>query len=169
MSRKNVTFTLTIALFTTLVMISYVSTAVALPSRSVTTVIPQDPLVIDDAYYCNLDDDGMEDDCVTLFTLYSPTGLLADIKVDLDLSILLPSGQYFYFSYRIAETFVSLPIEIEWYNVAVESGWYNFTVAAHIWGVDIEGVRFTGNISETLTFDPRDYRSGALPFAIVIF
>ncbi|MHA1612410.1 MAG: hypothetical protein ACTSYU_10200 [Promethearchaeota archaeon] len=168
---KSRTIMLALAVVGLVAMLSYVSTASALNNYGTREIAPEDPLVIDEAYYCNLDpevDDG-EDDCVTKFTLYSPTGLEADIRVDLVLSIELPSGLIFRFNYRIDAVFVDLPIEIEWYNVAVEDGWYTFTVSAHMRGTDIDGTRFIGTVSDELVFDPREYRDGALPFAIVFF
>ncbi len=157
---------LTVSLFILLSMVSYVATASGATAR--TTEVPQDPLVIHDAYYCDLDDDGKEDDCMTIFSLYSPTGYMADTKVTLDLSIRLPSGQTFFFTYKIWKTFDELRFEIEWYNVAVESGWYNFTVVARMQGFDMMNTHFVGSVMETFTFDPREYREGALPYAVVV-
>ena len=133
------------------------------------TIAPVDPLIIDDAYYCDLDEDGNEDDLITMFTLYSPTGLLANVDANIELSILLPSGEEFVFNYRIKETFIELNFTIEWYNCAIESGWYDFTVTVDMQGFDIEQTHFMGTVTETLTFDPREYRDGGLPFAIVMF
>ena len=144
-----------------------ISSASALSRGAV--VAPIDPLVIDDAYYCDLDGDGGEDDCITIFTLYSPTGLLATVDADIYLSILLPSGQLFSFTYRLKQTFVELELTIEWYNVAIEAGWYDFTVIVDMHGFDIDRTHFTGTVTEMLTFDPREYRDGGLPFAIVLF
>jgi len=132
-------------------------------------VAPVDPLIIDDAYYCDVDGDLLEDDCRTFFTLYSPTGFEASMIVDLYLSIELPSGQKFYFTYEFGATFVNLPFEIQWYNVAIESGDYIFTVIADMHGWDINRTHFKGTVSETLIFDPREYRDGSIPFAMVIY
>ena len=168
---KSRTLMLTVVVMGLIAMVGYVSTASALSPWGTSEAVLLDPLVIDEAYYCNLDpevDDG-EDDCVTKFTLYSPTGLEADVRVDLVLRLELPSGLVFYFTYRINTVFTALPIEIQWYNVAVEDGWYTFSVSAHMWGEDILGTRFVGTVSEELTFDPREYRDGALPFAMVFF
>ncbi|WP_371804336.1 hypothetical protein [Candidatus Lokiarchaeum ossiferum] len=132
-------------------------------------VAPVDPLIIDDAYYCDKDGDGLEDDVITIFTLYSPTGLLADVDAVIDLSILLPSGQIFSFSYRLKETFIELELTIEWYNCAVEDGWYDFTVLVDMHGFDIDRNHFDGTVTETLTFDPREVGGAGLPFAIVLY
>lgn len=148
-------------------LIGNVSSASALSRLAV--VAPVDPLVINEAYYCDLDDDGGEDDVVTIFTLYSPTGLLANVDAAIDLSILLPSGQIFSFTYRLKETFIELELTIEWYNCAVEDGWYDFTTTVDMHGFDIDRTHFDGTVSETLTFDPREYNDGGFPMAIVFY
>ncbi|MHA1520437.1 MAG: hypothetical protein ACTSRK_09665 [Promethearchaeota archaeon] len=126
------------------------------------------PLEIEDAMYDDLDGDGLEDDVLVEFELISPTDEDCFFKGAFTLSLVLPSGFTHVFTFSIRETFEELEVEVELYNVATENGWYDLHIEADIL-CRSEGTVFLGIAEDSLTFDPREYQDGFLPYAIVIY
>lgn len=128
-----------------------------------------DCLQITNGTYLDLDLDGYEDDIITEFTVYSPTGLNATIRLDYEFYLTLPSGKTFYMTYKTVETFIDLPTDVHWYNTAEEAGDYTFTLKAWIRGTDIAGNKFNIRVIESLIFDPPEYKDSGRPFGMIIY
>jgi hypothetical protein len=101
-----------------------------------------------DAYYADLDGDGYEDDIKLLvdcaFAETDPS------RVDLNIWVELPSGLTFSLRvsiYNIPNTFL---LNIDFFDLAIESGWYSVTLLASIMG--------SGNgklyLTDEIIFDP---------------
>ena len=120
------------------------------------------------ATYLDLDNDGLEDDIITEFTVYSPTGEEDWVKMDFDFYLTLPSGKTFWMTYKAIEYFDVLPVILEWYNVAEEEGDYIFSIDVHLQAVGDDG-RITMKITESLEFDPPESKDGGTPLGIIIY
>jgi hypothetical protein len=127
-------------------------------------------IVITDAFYCDLDGDGLTDDVQTEFIVYSPTGDIEVMRMDFNFYLTLPSGKTFLIKFRVIEELDILPIVLKWYNVAEEEGWYLFTLDARLQMVDTDSNgRITCNILEQLEFDPPRSKDGDMPFGEIIY
>ena len=110
-----------------------------------------------DAYYGDLDGDGVEDDIKILvefdFIILEPS------RVDLNIWIELPSG----YTYNVRVSVYRAPTEsilnIDCFNMATESGWYTVTMLASIMGTGA-GKYY---ITDELVFDPPTEAGPGLP------
>lgn len=127
------------------------------------------PLEITNAIYADLDQDGLDDDVIVDFVLKSPTGELCYFDAKFEMFLTLPSGYTYWMQFRITEVFVELPVTLSLYNTATESGWYDLDIFADVWGYDVNGVIFSGTVSDSLTFDPREYKDGGLPYGVISY
>ncbi|MHA1481134.1 MAG: hypothetical protein ACTSQZ_06905 [Candidatus Thorarchaeota archaeon] len=122
-----------------------------------------DYIRIIDAYYADLDGDGVEDDIKILvefaFTDSDPS------RVDLNLWIELPSG----YTYNVRVSIYRAPAEsilnIDCINMATESGWYTVTMLASIMG----GGNGKLYITDQLIFDPPTEAGPGLPGVYAYF
>ena len=91
-----------------------------------------DYIQIIDAYYADLDGDGYEDDIKLLvqcsFADTDPS------RVDLNIWIELPSGLTFNVRVSIYNTPNEFLLNIDCFDMAIESGWYTVTMLASIMG-----------------------------------
>jgi hypothetical protein len=130
--------------FAAIIMLSVlIPTAIAQPRIS-----SIDYIQIVDAYYADLDGDGYEDDIKLLvdccFLDTNPT------RVDLNIWIELPSGLTFNVRVSIYNTPNAFLLNIDCFDMAIESGWYTVTLLASVMG--------SGNgklyITDEIIFDP---------------
>ena len=101
-----------------------------------------------DAYYADLDADGYEDDIKLLvdcrFTDTDPT------RVDLNIWIELPSGLTYNVRVSIYNTPNEFLLNIDCFDMAIESGWYTVTLIASVMGSG-DGKLY---ITDEIVFDP---------------
>ena len=121
--------------------------------------------------YLDLDGDGLEDDIINEFTIFTPTGAIAyDVSIDYKFYLTLPSGKTFWLNYRmLVDIDHELPVDVYWFNVVEESGDYKFTCDARIVGTDVNGVRFNVRVIQSIIFDPPKVVDGDHPGALIIF
>lgn len=136
-----------------LVMFStFVTTASAQPR-----IAAVDYIQIVDAYYADLDGDGYEDDIKLLvdccFTDTDPT------RVDLNIWIELPSGLTFNVRVSIYNTPNEFLLNIDCFDMAIESGWYTVTLLASVMGAG-SGKLY---ITDEMSFDPPTGGGPGLP------
>lgn len=116
-----------------------------------------DYIQIVDAYYADLDGDGYEDDIKLLveccFTDSDPT------RVDLNIWIELPSGLTFSVRVSIYNTPSEFLLNIDCFDMAIESGWYTVTLLASIMGAG-NGKLY---ITDEIIFDPPTGGGPGLP------
>jgi hypothetical protein len=107
-------------------------------------------IYIDDAWYEDIDSDGIEDDIgvnltVSLYNKYVYT------DIDLYLGITLPSGYEYWFlaSFTVEKYtyYTDFGMTFELYNTATESGWYDASAVGFA-----DGEMFS--YMHTITFDP---------------
>ena len=107
-----------------------------------------DYIQIVDAYYADLDGDGYEDDIKLLvdccFLDTNPT------RVDLNIWIELPSGLTFNVRVSIYNTPNTFLLNIDCFDMAIESGWYTVTLLASIMGAG-NGKLY---VTDEIVFDP---------------
>lgn len=101
-----------------------------------------------EAYYTDLDADGYEDDIKLLvdcrFTDTDPT------RVDLNIWIELPSGLTYNVRVSIYNTPNEFLLNIDCFDMAIESGWYTVTLIASVMGSG-DGKLY---ITDEIVFDP---------------
>ncbi len=116
-----------------------------------------DYIQIVDAYYADLDGDGYEDDIKLLvefkFLDTDPS------RVDLNIWIELPSGLTFNVRISIYNTPNEFLLNIDCFNMAIESGWYTVTMLASIMGAG-NGKLY---IMDEIIFDPPTGGGPGLP------
>ena len=107
-----------------------------------------DYIQIVDAYYADLDGDGYEDDIKLLvdccFLDTNPS------RVDLNIWIELPSGFTFNVRVSIYNTPNEFLLNIDCFDMAIESGWYTVTMLASVMGAG-NGKLY---IIDEIVFDP---------------
>ncbi len=107
-----------------------------------------DYIQIVDAYYADLDNDGYEDDIKLLvefkFLDTNPS------RVDLNIWIELPSGLTFNVRISIYNTPNEFLLNIDCFDMAIESGWYTVTMLASVMGAG-NGKLY---IMDEIIFDP---------------
>lgn len=122
-----------------------------------------DYIQIMDAYYGDLDGDGVEDDIKILIEFAFTT--LEPSRVDLNIWIELPSG----YTYNIRVSVYRAPAEsilnIDGINMATESGWYTVTMLASVTGTG--GGKYY--ITDQLIFDPPTEAGPGLPGVFAYF
>jgi hypothetical protein len=87
---------------------------------------------IEYADYLDNDNDGNEDDIITVFVILPPTDDDYDKwkgDVWVDCIIVMPSGKAFYYSF-VVDIDDGVRITLSWLNCAQEEGWYFFGVEA---------------------------------------
>ncbi len=131
-------------LFATIVILSLCIPAVNAQPRLTTA----EYIRIVDAYYADLDGDGYEDDIKLLvecsFLDTDPN------RVDLNIWIELPSGLIFTVRVSIYNTPNEFLLNIDCFDMAIESGWYTVTLLASVMGSG-DGKLY---ITDEIIFDP---------------
>ncbi|MGY5879759.1 MAG: hypothetical protein RTV31_05885 [Candidatus Thorarchaeota archaeon] len=131
-------------IFAAIVMLSILIPAVNAQPR----ISSIDYIQIVDAYYADLDGDGYEDDIKLLvdcsFLDTNPT------RVDLNIWIELPSGLTFNVRVSIFNTPNAFLLNIDCFDMAIESGWYTVTMLASVMGAG-NGKLY---IMDEIIFDP---------------
>lgn len=139
--------------FAAIVMLSLFIPAVNAQPRIAST----DYIQIVDAYYADLDNDGYEDDIKLLvefkFLDTDPS------RVDLNIWIELPSGLTFNVRISIYNTPNEFLLNIDCFDMAIESGWYTVTMLASIMGAG-NGKLY---IMDEIIFDPPTGGGPGLP------
>jgi hypothetical protein len=103
-------------------------------------------VIIDEAYYTDYDNDGKEDDVVTVFTVIIDDydGNNGQNTVEVSCLLELPSGTEFKFAFE-EKTKIGFQATLVWYNTAIEVGWYELRVEASYQAYEA---------FDTITFDP---------------
>ncbi|MHA1135163.1 MAG: hypothetical protein ACTSSE_01610 [Candidatus Thorarchaeota archaeon] len=116
-----------------------------------------DYIQIEDAYYADLDGDGYEDDIKLLvdccFFDTNPS------RVDLNIWIELPSGFTFNVRVSIYNTPNEFLLNIDCFDMAIESGWYTVTMLASVMGAGNGKIY----IVDEIIFDPPTGGGPGLP------
>ncbi len=110
---------------------------------------------VTDAYYTDLDNDGLSDDVIA----YTSVDLSGSTRYNFDyyITLTLPSGKNYTYAYTFNTVYTTLNIRNYFWNHATECGDYTITVQAILW---------TGGISYTnhaYTFDPPGGSDGGDP------
>ena len=103
-------------------------------------------LVFTDAYYADLDGDGIEDDVFGGIDFFI-TGV-SRVTFDYHINLILPSGLTFTYSYRIHTKYTYLHFDNFFFDHAIESGDYMF---------DVDIIMRTGGVTHSeysIIFDP---------------
>jgi len=142
----------------TLVFAVIVLLAVLIPTANAQPRISSiDYIQIVDAYYADLEGDGYEDDIKLLFDCCfldtNPT------RVDLNIWIELPSGLTFNVRVSVYNTPNDFLLNIDCFNMAIESGWYTVTLLASIMGAG-SGKLY---VTDEIIFDPPEAGPGLPP------
>jgi hypothetical protein len=93
-------------------------------------------VTIDSAYYCALEDDGLENDVLIDFTCTIPTNAKVSAKTDFYLTMTLPSGIEHLALVTVLGKFNEIKVRVHWYDTAWEIGWYNLRIDAFTYGAD---------------------------------
>ena len=104
---------------------------------------------IESAGYLDLDNDQIEDDILTEFTITVPPGNWYFAHTYVYCELVLPSGYYFNCLILVIGTYSSFTLTLGWYNTAIEPGWYTFYLNA--WG---SGPYAPDMGTDSLVFDP---------------
>jgi len=107
-----------------------------------------------DAYYADLDGDGVEDDIKLLIEFAFPTKVVS--RVDLNIWIELPSGLTFNIRVSVWRAPGESILNVDGINMAIESGWYTVTLLASVMGTG--GGKYY--IWDEIVFDPPKGGSG---------
>ncbi|MBD3157209.1 MAG: hypothetical protein GF309_00345 [Candidatus Lokiarchaeota archaeon] len=114
-------------------------------------------LEIVDAYYADLDGDGVEDD-IKILVEFS-FGNTNPSRVDLRLTVELPSGTVYSFRVSVYRPPTKSILNIDCFDMATESGWYIVSMVASVMG--------SGNgkvyITDQMAFDPPTKTGPGLP------
>ena len=139
--------------FAAIIMLSICIPAVQAQPR----IVSSEYIQIVDAYYTDLDGDGYEDDIKLLvdcsFAKTDPT------RVDLNIWIELPSGLTFNVRISIYNTPNNFLLNIDCFDMAIESGWYTVTLLASVMGAG-NGKLY---ITDEIVFDPPTGGGPGLP------
>ncbi|MDF1540046.1 MAG: hypothetical protein P1Q69_14220 [Candidatus Thorarchaeota archaeon] len=124
-----------------------------------TSILAEDNLqivvIIDQAYYADYDEDGMDDDIITSFRVLVADGgdyIIGDDSgvnyvIDIQTELILPSGDIKTYGFQIT-TQNGVGITLGWINYVTESGWYDFTVNAICLNIVMDSSQ------DSVTFDP---------------
>ena len=111
-----------------------------------------------DAFYGDLDNDGVEDDAEADFTMViTKENGNQPITFDLIIVLVLPSGRFFNFYYRINTAETMIDATMLFINQAIEPGWYDVHIVCILYGEEL------GFGIESYTFDPPGDNSGSDP------
>jgi len=105
-------------------------------------------LSIQDAYYCDLDNDGVEDDIYGIAILTSSKEIRTYNILKYEL--IYPSGESYvnYFHHSVKDDIIVY--EFYWINSVKGSGWYTFNLDVYILG------KGYAHLYDSLVFDPPD-------------
>lgn len=133
----------------TLILVAFIGLMLIIPASSAQPRIAGvDYIQIVDAYYADLDGDGYEDDIKLLvFCSFQDTN---PTRVDLNIWIELPSGLVFNVRISIYNTPNEFLLNIDCFDMAIESGWYSVTLLASVMGAG-NGKLY---ITDEIIFDP---------------
>ncbi len=113
---------------------------------------------VESADYMDLDNDLVDDDILTEFSITVPSGDWDFQHTYVYCELVLPSGCYYNCLILLIGTYSSVTISLAWYNTATESGWYTFTLWS--WG---EGFNAPDLGSDSVVFDPPTEKVPGLP------
>ncbi|MFW9920998.1 MAG: hypothetical protein ACFFED_15465 [Candidatus Thorarchaeota archaeon] len=114
-------------------------------------------VLMDQAYYANLDDDGMEDDIVVVYEIILPNSdNLTDYVIELYCTLTLPSGVSYVYECAIV-TSEGCVVTQYWFNAATESGWYKYSVYAYSYSSELDSG------FDEIDFDPPEGAPGLPP------
>ncbi|MHA2423833.1 MAG: hypothetical protein ACXAEF_03540 [Candidatus Thorarchaeota archaeon] len=126
-------------------------------------------VIIDQTFYADYDEDGLEDDVVTSFRvliLDDDNFILGDesgytFVIDIETELVLPSGKTNSYCFQVT-TSNGVGVTLGWINHATEPGWYDFNVRAACVNVEM-------NIGQdSVTFDPPGEPGDTPDVAIVL-
>jgi hypothetical protein len=86
-------------------------------------------IVVDKATYIDYDNDGYEDDILTIFKIITPDDDWESGKIDVSCAVQKPSGGSLAISFSV-KTEDGVEITIVWFNFADEAGWYTLYIKA---------------------------------------
>jgi hypothetical protein len=86
-------------------------------------------IVVIEATYLDYDDDGLEDDIITVFQIITPDDEWINGRIDVSCAIQKPSGKTLAFSFDF-RTRDGAEITLVWFNFADEPGWYTLYIKA---------------------------------------
>ena len=86
-------------------------------------------IVVIEATYMDYDDDGNEDDILTVFRILTPDDEWEYGKIEVSCAIAKPSGESLAFQFDL-RTGEGAEITLVWYNFADEPGWYTLYIQA---------------------------------------
>ncbi len=113
---------------------------------------------ITDAYYCDLNDDGFEDDVVSTFTIDIDNRNEEPFLFITWIVLELPSGFYYDYCYNMDTSEDEYNYTMNFYNHATENGWYTIDIFCLLF----DG-RHLGFGVESYTFDPPGGDEGGEP------
>jgi hypothetical protein len=121
------------------------------------------------ATYTDLDDDGVQDDIYSTFSLFPLLGYRNYFYGYIDLYMEMPSGDTWYILEDLdLEVYLEEDVTINWYNCATESGWYEFTIVVDSWVIDDWGMLHHVYEADVLIFDPPEKSDVAgAPYATI--
>jgi hypothetical protein len=104
---------------------------------------------IQSASYLDLDNDMIEDDILTVFTLDVSDGAWMSQWTLISMELELPSGYTFGCNLLVIGYYSRLCLTLGWYNTAIEAGWYTFSVSACMLGANTHTSSY-----DSMVFDP---------------
>lgn len=86
-------------------------------------------IVVDEATYMDYDEDGDEDDILTVFRIITPDDDWEGGRIEVGCAVVKPSGEalIIHFDFRTRD---GAEITIVWFNFADEPGWYTLYIKA---------------------------------------
>lgn len=93
-------------------------------------------VTIDQAYYCALEEDGIENDILIDFTCTIAANSKVSAKSDFYLTMTLPSGLEHLALVTVVGKYTEIRIRVHWYDTAWETGWYNLRIDTYTYGAD---------------------------------
>jgi hypothetical protein len=118
---------------------------------------------VESADYTDLDNDLVEDDILTEFSISVPYGDWNFQHTYIYCELVMPSGNYFNCLLLLIGSYNSVTISLAWYNTASESGWYTFSLWS--WG---EGFNAPDLGYDSVVFDPPTEELPGLPTLEII-
>ena len=105
-------------------------------------------VVMDEAYYDDLDGDGSVDDIVVIYEVIPPDkDSYEEYVIELYCRLTLPSGLSFIYECAVVTTNGCVVTQY-WFDAAHESGWYSYSVYAYSFVSDVDPT------SAEIVFDP---------------
>lgn len=114
-------------------------------------------VIMNDAYYANLDDDGIEDDIVVIYEIILPDiDNDTDYVIELYCTLTLPSGATYVYECAVVTSDGCIVTQY-WFNAATETGWYKYSVYAYSYTADMDSG------FDEIVFDPPESTPGLPP------